>query len=1211
MCTLVMAAVTLMSATLAPYSEAVALESGSRAGAVAAPSVEGAALKDQNELRMWYTEPGSFDDWENDALVIGNGKTGAILFGQVAQDKVHFNEKTLWTGGPSKSRPNYDGGNKDQAVTKHQLDVLRAKMDDHSKDVFPMGTQIPTEVWGDGNGMGAYQDFGDLEFDFSPMGATNSNIQNYERDLDMRTAVSTVSYDFNGVHYTREYLASHPAGVVAVRLDASKDGEISFDLGVGSAKGLNVQASADAGDLVLAGNVADNGMLCEMRARVLPEGGSIKASESGGFSVRDADAVTVLYATETDYENAYPSYRSGQTLEQVDAALKEKLDVAAGISYDELKKQHIDDHRSLFERVEIDLGGVPAQKPTDQMMKDYRAGNNDPFIEEMLFQFGRYLTIASSREGDELPSNLCGIWMMGDAGRFWGGDFHFNVNVQMNYWPAYMTNLSECGSVFTDYMESLVVPGRVTAERSAAMKTENHATTPVGQGKGFLVNTQNNPFGCTAPFGSQEYGWNVTGSSWALQNVYDEYLFTRDENLLRTRIYPMLKEMTTFWDGFLWWSDYQKRLVVGPSFSAEQGPTVNGSTYDQSLVWELYTMAIDASERLGVDEDLRAEWKKTRDKLNPIIIGEEGQVKEWFEETSTGKAQAGSLPEVAIPNFGAGGGANQGALHRHTSQLIGLYPGTLVNKDNKAWMDAAIKTLEIRGLGGTGWSKAHKINMWARTGKAETTYELIRAMIAGNKNGILDNLLDSHPPFQIDGNFGLTAGIAECLLQSQLGYAQLLPALPEAWGYGSVEGIVARGNFVIDMDWSAGTLDGVNVESRSGGEFIAEYPGIAACKVVDENGREVQPKKLSDDRISFETRLGATYTLTFPSAPEKLEVAAHPAAGIVPEGTCVSLRGAKGVEIRYTLDGSDPDISSSLYERPIPLTGDRVTLKVAAFKDGQKLGPVKSFTYIVVSDDVNVAPLANEVRESNRYNDDQAWGGRKAVDRDNSTRWATKDGTTAEMLELEFDEPRTIHATGVKQYYLKDKNDIESFSIEYWDEAMDAWIPVLEHASMQHDDEGSFAFDEPATSNKWCLNIEKGINPSIWEFKLYECADASGPQPPVDPEPEPEPEPQPPVDPEPEPEPEPQPPVEPEPEPEPEPGPQPPVDPEPDPQQKPGAGAGSESQERPNHHAGLAQTGDVSLLAVVGVGFAGLVLGTVGMRMRWHGLGMRRNAKTK
>lgn len=873
------AAFGMVCAVPTAHAESVSAAAAGAAVASGAGRADGAA----NDLRLWYTQPGSPDAWESTSLVIGNGTTGAILFGQPEREQIHFNDKTLWNGGPSASRRGYDGGNRDEAVTPAQLEALRTRIDDHTSSIFPLGTNVPQEVWGDGVGMGSYQDFGDILLDFSPSGAPLGQSEGYVRDLDLTTGIASVNFRAGGVSYTRRYFASHPDGVVVVRLEASRAGMYSFDLSARAAEGLTCATSAEGQALTLSGTVADNGMRCEMQARVLAEGGTVQADPAGRLSVRGADAVTILYTTGTDYQNTYPAYRSGQSSEALRAEVTGRLDKAAARSFDELRQAHVDDYAALFSRVHLDLGGTMPNIPTDQLMTNYRAGATTRAAEELIYQFGRYLTIASSRAGDELPSNLCGIWMMGSANRYWGADFHFNVNVQMNYWPAYQTNLTECGTVFTDYLESLVVPGRITAERSAGMKTMDAAATPIGEGRGFLVNTQNNPFGCTAPFGGQEYGWNVTGSSWALQNAYDEYRFTRDERVLRERIYPMLREMAVFWDGFLWRSPYQDRLVVAPSFSAEQGPIVNGSTYDQSLVWELYTMAIEASEHLGVDEDLRAGWIERRDALKPIMIGPEGQVKEWFEETTTGRAQAGSLAEAAIPNFGAGGSANQGALHRHTSQLIGLYPGTLINKDNAAWMEAAKTTLKIRGMGGTGWSKAHKINMWARTGDAEVTYELIRAMIAGNMNGILDNLLDSHPPFQIDGNFGLTAGMNECLLQSQLGYTQFLPTLPAAWATGEVSGIVARGNFVIDMAWHDGAADRFAVTSRSGGVFCGEYAGIGDVAVTTEDGAPVAVDRISADRISFETTADTRYIIDFTASTPQPEPSPNPEPQPEPE----------------------------------------------------------------------------------------------------------------------------------------------------------------------------------------------------------------------------------------------------------------------------------------------------------------------------------------
>ena len=818
---------------------------------------------DGNTLRMWYDEPGNIDTWEETGLVIGNGKTGGILFGQIAKDQIHFNEKNLWSGGPSASRPNYNGGNKTLPVTKEQLEELRIRADDHSKSVFPLGTSLDY-VMGNGNGMGKYQDFGDLNLDFSATGMTNTNVENYVRDLDMRTGISSLQYDYENVHYTREYFVSHPDKVMAIRLTASENGKLSFNASAKAANDLQTKVVSEDGKIRLFGTVNDNQMKCEMQTKVYKDGdnGSIVSNDDGTISVRDADAVTIVLSTGTDYKNTYPSYRG----EDPHDALTNIIEEASSKTYDELKRDHLEDYCELFNRVEINLGGRCPNIPTNELMAEYRKGNYDVTVEEMIYQFGRYLTIASSRQGDELPSNLCGIWLIGDAGKYWNADFHFNVNVQMNYWPAFSTNLAECGTVFNDYMKSLVEPGRLTAKMSAGLETE--AGTPIGDGNGFLVNTQNNPFGTTAPFGTQEYGWNIGGSSWSLQNVYDYYLFTEDTTYLKNEVYPMLKEMANFWNQFLWYSEYQDRLVVGPSVSAEQGPTVNGTTYDQSIVWELYKMAIEASKILEVDETERKVWQEKQALLNPVIIGDEGQVKEWFEETTLGKGKAGNLAETNIPNFGAGGSANQGAVHRHTSQLIGLFPGTLINKDTTEWMKAAIKSLDQRSLNGTGWSKAMKINMYARTGLAEETYSMVKAMCAGNKNGIMDNLLDSHPPFQIDGNFGLTAGMTEMLLQSQLGYVQFLPALPEAWSNGSVKGLKARGNFTIDETWSNGLAKTFTVcydGDQAKREFIGEYNNIANAKVFVD-GEEIEFKTETNNRISFTAQKGKVYVIDLSNA---------------------------------------------------------------------------------------------------------------------------------------------------------------------------------------------------------------------------------------------------------------------------------------------------------------------------------------------------------
>lgn len=816
---------------------------------------------DGNTMRLWYDEPVGSADWTNRCLPIGNGTIGGLTYGEVVKERLHVNEKTLWGGSPITDPHSLDNYIFDGVA----LNAQRKAMDNHETQVFPAGQATPVGMGNKSDAlMGQYRDLGDIYFDFTAAGLTK-NVTNYVRDLDLRTAVSSVNFDYDGIHYEREYLASHPDNVMVSHFTASEGGKLSFtaSLSTGSS-GLGATATAEGSFMKMSGTLSASGEKWIFMAGVYADGGTVTANADGTITVAGADEATVYVYSDTDYLPEYPEYTDGRSMETILADGKKVIEAAGAKGYEEVREDHVADHSELFSRVEIDLGGTCPDLPTDELMAAYRGGDHQLAVEEMAFQMGRYLMIAGSREGDDLPTNLCGIWLVGDAGSYWGSDFHFNVNVQMNYWPAMTTNLAECETVFNDFVESLVVPGRLTAAVSNGVKTEDYMNTPLGEGNGFMINTQVNSWGHTWPIGSQEYGWNIGGSSWAMQNLYDYYLFTGDEEFLENHLYPMLKEMAKFWDQYLWWSDYQQRWVVGPSVSAEQGPTVNGTTYDQSLVWELYKMAINASETLGVDEYLRESWEAKQAGLNPILIGDEGQVKEWYEETTFGKGQAGNLPETSVPNWEAGFSGR----HRHSSHLVGLFPGTLINKDNEEYLDAALIALEQRGFEATGWSKAMKINMWARTGDAENTHKMVAAMCAGNTSGLLDNLLDSHPPFQIDGNFGLTAGMAEMLLQSQLGYTQFLPCLPSAWPDGSVKGLVARGNFEIGMDWSNSRADQFTITSRNGGTFTGEYENLSGYTVKDSDGNPVETTALGKDKLSFETTKGETYTIDLSGASE-------------------------------------------------------------------------------------------------------------------------------------------------------------------------------------------------------------------------------------------------------------------------------------------------------------------------------------------------------
>ncbi len=911
-------AVTMLFGIL-PFTTAVSAESPSVVSA-ASPAVN-RPESNGNILRMWYTKPASVvltesnRSWQRETLPIGNGYMGGLVFGGISRERVHFNEKTTWAGGPgtklnSQGQPttySYFFGNRGRknptsgtvaypVVTGEYLENLRKSLDDKSTNVFglPQTTSAQRNatingVLGEINGFEYYMDFGDIYLDFAKSGITDAAVTNYVRDLDMRTAVSSVDFDYDGVHYSREYFVSYPDNVMVMRLTASEPGKLTFDASMavsGTATLASSRKFESEGDMMsMKAKFTSNSLNVQANAKVLNEGGTIAANADGTLSVNGADAVTILFACGTNYKNEYPVYRGEDPNEVIVGRLTE----ASKKSYDDLKQTHLDDYCPLFSRVELDLDAKCPEIPTDQLVKNYRAGIYDRALEVMTFQFGRYFTIAGSREG-ALPTNLQGVWGIGTF--TWYGDYHFNINLEMNYWPTLSTNLAECQLPLNDFIESLRKPGRINAATATAVVEDqlknisniedlSELDSIIDQPIGWLIHCFTNSFGYSGNNqGNQPAGWNPSGSAWILQNVYDYYRYTGDVEYLRTNIYPAMKEVADFWTKFLWWSPYQQRYTVAPSVSPENGPTAIGTTYDQSLVWQLFEETCQAAEILGVDADRVEVWRDFQSKLNPIIVGDDGQVKEWFEETTIGRAQAGDLPEIDIPNWRDSLGA--GAVpHRHASHLLGLYPGTLISKDNPTYMDAAKISLNERGPLGTAWAKAHKISLWARTLQAEETYALVRSMLAGGNAGILENLFDSHggganyldyPIFQIDGNFGFTAGVTEMLLQSQLGYTQFLPAIPAEWANGSVKGLVARGNFVVDMKWSGGKADEFKVTARNGGTFIGEYKDIASKIIVDSEGNVVTPTIISQDKISFETVLGRTYTIT----NKEDEVAADP-----------------------------------------------------------------------------------------------------------------------------------------------------------------------------------------------------------------------------------------------------------------------------------------------------------------------------------------------
>ena len=803
--------------------------------------------KDVKE-ELWYDEPASegtllsfpstgvnvsseFDRWQQTTLPLGNGAFGATVYGEVGREHIVVNEKTLWNGGPSDSRPNYNGGNKAGVVYNG---MTMAELYKEIQRLFLAGetanaSKLCDKLIGEGSsgGYGAYQTWGDIY-----LNTGISDYTDYRRSLDLETGVAFVSFKSGGAKYEREYFVSYPDNVFVMRFASDKE----MSVGVEFLSDQGASPSVQNGVLTLAGSLKDNGMLFHSEIRVAA---GVAVSADGVLTVTGKEIVLVAAAA-TDYKNDYPSYRTGESEQELAARVSSTAKNAVEKGYDELLREHERDYTSLYSRFTLDLGQSQPNSPTDELLADYKSGTategEERYLEVLLYQFGRYLTIASSREGNALPSNLQGLWNPVNNPP-WSGDYHMNVNLQMNYWPTYASNLAECALPLIEYVDGLREPGRVTAEIYTGVKSGE------GEENGFTAHTQNTPFGWTCPGWQFSWGWSPAAVPWILQNVYEYYEYTKDTQFLEERIYPMLREETVYFEQILIEDPATGRKLTAPAYSPEHGPRTMGNTYEQSLIWQLFEDTIEAAGILGKDLDNVGAWRDTQAALKPIEIGDSGQIKEWYDETTLGRNENGTIS----------GYQND---HRHMSHLLGLFPGDLINADDNAengWLDAAVVSLKNRGDKSTGWAMGQRINAWARTGDGDHAYKLIRELFA---NGIYSNLFDAHPPFQIDGNFGYTSGVNEMLMQSNLGYINLLAALPSEWSEGCVEGMVARGNFELDFSWKNSTLSGVKILSRAGGECTLQYPEISSAKITLQDGTPVDFTVLGDDKISFDTEIG-------------------------------------------------------------------------------------------------------------------------------------------------------------------------------------------------------------------------------------------------------------------------------------------------------------------------------------------------------------------
>lgn len=789
--------------------------------------------------RLWYDTPAdnTYDGWEQNSLPIGNSFLGGNLFGRYDTERITLNEKTFWTGGPSAGRPDYLGGNLPEKGKNGETlaQIQELFLSGKEKE----GSRLCEDLVGTWDGYGGYQLFGSLWLDFGKV--DSAEITNYSRSLDLMTGIADVAYDRGSVHYERKAFASFEDHVMVLYLTA-EGGTLDFDLSITPANDgeapRQTRIQADRDSIRISGHLNDNQLNYAAFLKVAAQSGTVSSPDGEKLRINGAQQVTVILSMATDYANTYPEYRTGETAEELAAGLQDTVEQAASKGYAALLDAHVTDFTGMMHRVDLSLQQTESPLPTDKLLAEYKKNTLEPsektYLEVLLYQYGRYLLVSSSR-GDTLPANLQGLWV-GKNGSAWSSDYHINVNLQMNYWLACQTNLAECMLPLIDYVDSLREPGRVTAEIYFGV-----SSTEENPENGFTANTQTTPFGWTCPGWSFDWGWSPAAVPWILQNVWEYYEYTLDEILLREKIYPMMKEQAVFYQQILR-RDEDGRWLSTPAYSPEHGPRTNGNTYEQTLIWQLFTDTLTAGEILGEDPAVLQEWQDILHNLRPPVeIGTDGQIKEWYEETSIGSVP-GSEPYK----------------HRHLSHLLGLYPGDLISENTPEWLEAARVSLDSRTDLSTGWAMGQRINTWARLGDGQHAYTLIKMLL---QNGILDNLWDTHPPFQIDGNLGYTAGVTECLMQSNLGYLNILPALPPQWENGSIAGIVARGGFELSVRWENGIPLEITVLSRKGGPCAIQFAAGESFSVTDSSGNPVPCETLRKNRFQFETKQGESYRI--------------------------------------------------------------------------------------------------------------------------------------------------------------------------------------------------------------------------------------------------------------------------------------------------------------------------------------------------------------
>jgi len=740
------------------------------------------AKESPNYLKLWYNKPAQ--KW-TEALPVGNGRLGAMIFGGVENDRIQFNEETLWTGAPN------DYAHK--GASKYLAEIRQLLADGKQKEAEDLAMaefmSVPLK-------QKTYQAFGDLNLYFP----NQSAFTNYYRELDLKNALCRVSYQSNGVNFTREYLSSNPDQVIAIRLTADQKKALNFTLDM-DALHESKAMTAIGNSLTLKVQVKDGVLRGVATLKVVSDGTvSIKGTQ---LSVSGAKMATIYLAAATNYINykdvsGNPEQKTEQTLAKVETK-----------KYEQVRTSHIADYQKLFNRFDIQFAENERVKlPTNERIIEFSKTPDDPQLLALYIQYGRYLLISSSRPGTQ-PANLQGIWN-DQLAPSWDSKWTVNINTEMNYWPVEITNLAECQEPLYSLIADCAETGKVVAK-------EHYNAT------GWVLHHNTDIWRGAAPINHSNHGIWVSGGAWLSRHMWEHYQFSQDKQFLADRAYPIMKGAAEFFTQFLTVDPKTGYLISTPSNSPENGGLVAGPTMDHQIIRALFRSCIDASELLGTDQAFAQKLKEMLPKIAPNQIGKYGQLQEWMEDRDDPTNK-----------------------HRHVSHLWAVYPGNEINwQQTPELMKAARQSLVYRGDDGTGWSLAWKINFWARFLDGNHAYEMVKLLfrpvqiddvVYSGGGGSYTNLFDAHPPFQIDGNFGAPAGMIEMLVQSQLNEIAILPALPDALPSGKITGVCARGGFELTFNWDGGKLQKLQVLSKAGQKCKLHY-GEKVVEMATEKGK--------------------------------------------------------------------------------------------------------------------------------------------------------------------------------------------------------------------------------------------------------------------------------------------------------------------------------------------------------------------------------------